>query len=262
MAATTTPMHLYALGSNTWFNTSDFPLTRDYTRYYLQADGELSPAAPTGNKGSDAIQYTQPGFQGGTVSYTSQPLAEGTTIAGPISATLYASSSGTNLNLIAELDQVSPNGTVTKITSGSLVGSLRKLDVSRSWYDAGGADIRPYGSFGTDAYLTPTVPVKLEFALEPTVYRVPPGDSLALTITTQTPFSACEGILGTNPCYPTAPQLRTLPGTYQVWHGPELPSALNLPLLPYTCFLASGGSGSEPDSFTGLARTTATPCPA
>jgi uncharacterized protein len=245
MADTAAPMHLYQLGSADWINTSRYPMVSEYTPYYLQSGGALTSTAPQAS-GADTIDYTQPSALGGTLSYTSQPFASGATLAGPISARLYAGSSGTNLNLIATLADVAPDGSATKLSSGSLVGSLRALDGSRSWYDKRGVDIRPYGSFDADHYLIPDRNYELAFRVLPRVAQLAPGHSLRLTITTQTPAADCGALLGVDPCYPTAPQARTLPGTYRVQHSPTMPSVVNLPLLPYRCFPADGGNGQEP----------------
>ncbi len=245
MADTAAPMHLYQLGSANWINTNRYPMVTEYTPYYLDGAGALTQAAPT-TSGADTIAYAQPSAPDGTLTYTSQPFGDGATLAGPISATLYASSSGTNLNLIAALYDLAPDGTATKLSSGSLVGSLRALDGSRSWFDNRGVNIRPYGSFVADNYLVPGKDYQLTFRILPRVAQLAPGHALRLTITTQTPAADCGAVLGTDPCYPTAPQALTLPGSYQVEHSPAMPSAINLPLLPYQCFPADGGNGPEP----------------
>jgi uncharacterized protein len=259
MAATSTPMHLYQLGSGTWINTADYPMVASYTPYYLNSAGTLTPSRPT-TPGVDSIAYTQPAAPNGSITYATTPFPDGATLAGPISATLYASSSSTNINLIAELDDVAPGGTSTKLTSGSLVGSLRALDLPRSWFDDQGIDIRPYGSFATDHSLVAGKVYTLSLEVSPRVAQLAPGHSLRLTITTQMPATGCGALLGVDPCFPTAPQVQTLPGTYQVEHSPALLSAINLPLLPHDCFPASGGSGAEPDNFRGPPRPPATPC--
>jgi hypothetical protein len=259
MQATATPMHLQQLGSATWINTARYPMTTDYTPYYLDSGGRLSPSAPL-QPGADSISYTQPDAPGGTVSYTTAPLGDGATLAGPISARLLASSTSTNLNLIATISDVASDGTATALSSGSLVGSLRALDGARSWYDSRGINIRPYGSYTSDEYLLPGKPYELVFRILPRVAEIAPGHSLRVTFTTQTPVTDCAGALGTDPCYPTAPQALTLPGTYLLHRSAATPSAINLPLLPYGCFAPSGGDGPEPDSLGSQQPSTARPC--
>jgi hypothetical protein len=245
MADTTAPMHLYQLGSADWINTDRYPMVSAYTPYYLAGNGALTSTAPR-TSATDTVAYTQPTAPDGTLSYTSSPFAHGATLAGPISATLYAGSTGPNLNLIATVYDLAPDGSATRLSSGSLVGSLRALDPSRSWFDRRGVNIRPYGSFTADEYLAPGKNYALTFRILPRVAQLPPGHALRLTITTQTPVADCGALLGTDPCFPTVPQTQTLPGTYRIQHSPSMPSAVNLPLLPYACFAPDGGNGPEP----------------
>jgi len=237
---TDTPLHLYQQGSGKWVNTATVPMIRESTPYYLGAGGTLG-SRRTG--GADAIAYGQD-----SLTYTTTPFRHGTTIAGPISASLVASTSGTDLNLIGTLSDVAPDGTVTPLAAGSLVGSQRALDRRRTWYDVAGHDIRPYGAFTGALPLTPGRDYRLEFPMSSRIAEVAPGHALRLTVTTQSPASACGQPTWTAPCYPTEPQQRTLPGTYRLTLGVSM---VTLPLAPYGCFPASGGTGAEPNSFRG-----------
>ncbi|MFJ1596527.1 CocE/NonD family hydrolase [Streptomyces sp. NPDC088261] len=230
LGSATAPLHLYQQGTGNWVHTTAFQQVRAYTPYYLGRDGTLGPARPR-STGADRITYTEPSAADGRLTYTTQPFRAGANLAGPISARLTASSTGTNLTLIAQLDDIAPDGTATKITSGSLVASLRALDTDRSWRDAKGVVIRPYGTFTADRYLRPGRAYPLTIGLSPRVTRLAPGHALRLTLTTQTPKAACLAPLGVDPCYPTDPQRRTLPGTYTVHHSPTTLSAVNLPLV-------------------------------
>lgn len=256
---TPTPMHIYEQGSNTWVNTSSYPMVERYTPYYLGAGNTLTITPPRRTGGSYAISYTQPGSANGSLTYTTAPFKKGATLAGPISATIYASSTSTNLNIIATLSVVAPDGAVTALTSGSLVGSLRALEPGRSWADGRGIDIRPYGSFSRDSYLQPGKIYELNIALAPRVTQVEPRDSLRLTITTQAATSTCKAALGSDPCFPTSPQRATLPGVYHIFSSAGAPSAINIPLEPYACFPPTGGHGDQPVSLIGMSPH-ADPC--
>jgi uncharacterized protein len=246
-----TPMHLYQQGSGTWINTSNYPMVQNYTPYYLSADSKMSKSRPSRNEGSDELVYTQPAEPGGALTYTTEPLKHGATIAGPISATIHASSSSTNLNVIAHLESVAPDGTATRISSGSLVASLRQLDRERSWTDNSRTMVRPYGTFTNDDYLTPGKRYQLDVAMSPNLTQIPPGHSLRLVLNSQTALSVCAQGLGKDPCFPTDPQQSSLPGEYEIVHDAKNPSAINLPLLPYECFAPSGGSSQQPTILTG-----------
>jgi predicted acyl esterase len=226
MDRTKTPMHLYELGTGKYIDSAAFPAVRSYTPYYLDDYGTLSASTPK-TRSTLAIRYAPDA----SLSFTSKPFRQGARLAGPISASLVASASGTNLHLIATLYDVAPDGTTAKVTSGNLVASLRALDLRRSWFDRNGIDIRPYGDFTADHLLTPGKPYRLDFPMSERLAAIAPGHSLRLVLTTQTPASACGTLVGRDPCFPTAPQQATLPGTYQVSVGL---SAINLPLAGLT----------------------------
>src|SRR3954453_11030591 len=240
---THTPMHLYQLGTNTWINTSDFPMVDQYTRYYLGGSGALTTSAPSA-KADDSLQFAPP--QTSSLTYNTPVFKDGATLAGPISASILASTTGTNMDVIATLYDVSKDGTATQITQGNLAGSFASLEKSRNWYDENGVDVRPYPRFDTDRWLTPNKPVQLEITISPRIYSLPPGHALRVTLTSMQDQSKCGALLGVHPCFPSATQLRTFPGTYSVLRGAGQQSTINLPLLPYGFFKPTGGKGAEP----------------
>lgn len=246
MTHTRTPMHLWDLGSGHWINAATYPMTSRYTPFYLGNDAKLTSTPPT-DGGSEPIAWAQPG-DGSILSYDSPPFRHGATLAGPIGASLYASSSNRNLELIATLSDVDPSGTATKLTSGWVIGSLRARDPSRSWRDDQGLAVLPYCLCDKDRYLTPGQVNRFEFWISPRIASIAPGHSLRLTLTTQTPAATCAAaFIGVDPCTPTAPQRQTLPGTYRVAHGRDAPSAINLPLVPAGFFAPAGTDPSPRD---------------
>jgi len=243
MRHTRTPMHLYQLGTDTWINTSDFPMVDRYTRYYLGNDEALTTSAPS-SRATDTLQFAPP--QVSSLTYNTSVFKDGATLAGPISASILASTTGTNMDVIATLYDVSKDGTATQITQGNLAGSFASLEKSRNWYDENGVDVRPYPRFDTDRWLTPNKPVQLEITISPRIYSLPPGHALRVTLTSMQDQSKCGALLGVHPCFPSATQLRTFPGTYSVLRGAGQQSTINLPLLPYGFFKPTGGKGAEP----------------
>ena len=240
MANTGTPMHLWDATAQHWINTASFPMTADYTPYYLGPGGTFTSARPTG-AGSNPMVWAQPTVAGSTLSYTSAPFAGGATLAGPIGARLYASSSNTNIVLIATLFDVAPDGTATKLTSGYVLGSLAEQDPQRAWSDQRGLPIRPYGVFDKDRYLTPAEVKAFDFWISPRVATIKSQHALRLVLSTQTLQADCAKSVGVDPCYPTASQRQSLPGTYNVVFSPSMPSLINLPLLPLNAFKPRGG---------------------
>ena len=79
-----------------------------------------------------AVRRQRPASQVGpwTTSYTSAPFSHAETVAGPITATIYASSTTSETELVAELEDVTPSGASYPLTEGALLGSLRAVDRS------------------------------------------------------------------------------------------------------------------------------------
>ena len=249
---TRTPMHLYELASNRWINNADWPAAARYTSEYLNSAGTLTNEPPT-THGTDEITWEQPTNVGGNLDYDTQPFSNGATLGGPVTATVYASSSNTNLALIASLYDVAPDGVESAITTGDVLGSQSELVAARNWYDERGTLIRPYTGQFRDEFLMPGQVRPFSIALNPVLWSIAPGHSLSLVITTQAPTSACTNFVvagAVPPCFFTAPEQATVPGgVYQVIRSPGDPSSVALPLLPYLCF-ASVESGTTPTSGT------------
>jgi uncharacterized protein len=261
MTDTQTPMHLFENGSGTgsgWVNASTNPVASTYTSYDLSGGGALVAGgrgggnASAGGASSGTITYGQPGQSGTTLSYTTPSFPRGATLAGPISATIYASSSNTNLELIGTLYEVAPNGTATQVATGSLLGSMRAINEQQSWFDRNGVLIQPDHPFLADRYVPAGQTARYDITIYPAVWSLPAGDSLRLTLATQEPASSCSSqltaLLPAIPCVLTAPQNATLPGgVYQIDHSRSLPSSVNLPLLPND-YLPVTTSGTTPTS--------------
>ena len=249
---TRTPMHLYEMASNRWINTADWPAAPIYTRDYLNSGGALTEQAAK-TPAYDTISWEQPSESGGTLEYTTKPFSNGATLAGPISATVYASSTNTNLELIGSLYDVAPDGTETLISYGDVLGSQSQLLESRNWYDERGTLTRPYTAQFADQPLTRGHVQPFAIALNPAVWSIAPGHSLRLLLTTQSPAVDCTSFAvaaGVLPCSYTNPDQLTLTGgVYQVSHSRTSPSSVALPLLPYLCF-STVESGTTPTSGT------------
>lgn len=236
---TSTPLHAFEKGTDRWVNLVGYPLT-DAGVWHL-GDGVLSAAATSGEA---RLVWGDPAATDGRLTFTSAPFADGATLAGPISATIRAASSNTNLELIANLYDVAPDGTADRIAMGAILGSQSRIDEGKSWKDANGVITWPWPELLRDDYLTPDEPGDFHIFFGNRQWGIRPGHSLRLTLTTQSPADICpaegEVPMLSEPCRLTAPQRETLPGgIYRI--GLE-GSTLNLPLMPYQAFpaVASG----------------------
>jgi predicted acyl esterase len=237
---TSTPMHLFEPGASRWINTNEYPMVSRYTPFYLGSGGSLSSQATRGSGGSDTLLWADPTTPGAMLTYTTPPFPNGATLAGPITATVYASSNNSNLELIADLYDVA-GGTATQVTSGALLGSMRAVNPALSWYDQNGVLIRPDHPFSGDKYVPAGKVRAYDISLWPQLLAIQPGHSLRLVLSTQEEAADCLPVLVLAIPRPacgalTAPQQQTLPdGVYTVYYGPSR-STIELPLLPPGAF--------------------------
>jgi hypothetical protein len=154
------------------------------------------------------------------ISYTSAPLPRPETVAGPITVTVYASSTTPEAELVAELEDVTPSGASYPLTEGALLGSLRAVDQNRSW-TVGGMTVLPYHSY-TQASARPVVPgavTKYQIEIFPTLATIARGNRLRLTLsTTDTPHLT--------PLPEELPKLAA--GVYTIGRSATAPSSLTL----------------------------------
>jgi hypothetical protein len=155
-------------------------------------------------------------------TYTTSPFSQPTTLAGPITATVYATANTTQTQWVAQVEGVTPDGSSYPLTEGALLGSLRAVDPSRSW-SADGTMILPFHPFTLDS-TQPVVPGTIEqyqIQVFPTLATLAAGDRLRVTIaTTDTPHLV-----------PIPSQLEQLVGgQYQIQRTPAAPSSLTVEL--------------------------------
>ncbi len=176
--------------------------------------GFLAPCAT-----DDRLSQTGPW----ATSYTSAPMTHATTLAGPVTATVYASATTSETQLVAELEEVTPDGTSFPLTEGALLGSLRAVNASRSW-TAGGMTVLPYHPY-TQASAKPVRPgtmTEYQIQIFPTLATIAAGDSLRLTLSTaDTPHLT--------PLPPELPNL--VGGVYTIARSADAPSSLTFETL-------------------------------
>jgi putative CocE/NonD family hydrolase len=260
---TKTPLHLFQLGGGEYLDARRYPFPEAKpTSYFLGAGNTLSTSKPTDAAGADPIVFTgatspcdrqsdQWGAGGvalatggqnpcanddrtlqagpGALTYTTAPFAADRVLAGPIAATLFATSTRPDTYFEATLEDIDPAGTSTSLTAGGLLGSFRALDDGQTWRTPGGNPILPYHPY-TRASVTavPTDKVtRFDVEVFPTFAKIAKGHSLRLTLTTSdTPH------LGFTP-----DQLQNLAGgVYQVQRNSAAASFVEVPTAPANAF--------------------------
>ncbi len=268
---TSTPMHLYDLGSNQYKEAARYPLseTTDHA-YYLGGGGALTTSKPTAGTGADPLIFTGanipcsnsteqwgaglgvlattflPGTSDpcatnsslsqigpGTQSYTTAPFTQPTTLAGPIGATLYATTTTTDSEWVVNVNDVAPDGTVSLLTSGLLEGNMRAVDSANTWLAPDGNPLLPYHPY-TKASQTPATPgllTRYDVEVFPTFDTLEPGHRLRVTIAT----ADFPHVL------PDVVQLpNLLGGSYSLQRNAAAPSSVELPLAPASAFALAG----------------------
>lgn len=264
ITATTTPLHLEDLATGRYYDASRYPLQQAKpVTYYLHSGGGLGPDRPSGAAPPDSVAFTpsqipctssteqwaagvgvlalqflgikDPCTQNatlsqlgpGAISYTTPPFAAATTLAGPIGATLYATSTTRDAELVVQLSDVAPSGSATPITSGVLEGDQRALTPSLSWTAADGHLLLPYHPY-TKAAAQPIVPgqiTRYDVEVFPVLDTLAAGHRLRVTVSSADfphvlpAVSQLPGLLG---------------GVYGIEHSASAPSSVELPLLTRT----------------------------
>jgi uncharacterized protein len=282
---TTTPLHLEDLATGSYDEASRYPLDQATdTTYYLHSGGGLTTAKPTAATGSDELVFTgseipctssteqwaagagplalsffglkDPCTQGvnlsqvgpGTQSYTTAAFTKATTLAGPIGATIYATTTTKDAEWVVQVSNVAPNGNATALTSGLLEGNQRALDTANTWYAPDGNPILPYHPYTQAAQtaITPGTVTRFDVEVFPTFDTLQPGHKLRITIATSDFPHALA----------TATQLpNLLGGVYQVERNAADASSVELPLAP--AFTTTGNA-----TFATAPKTTPLGCPA
>lgn len=258
---TTTPLHLEDLATGAYHQYSRYPLNQATdTPYYLGAGGTLTTAKPKGTEAPDTLLFTgseipcdsspdqwsageaaefltffnltDPCTKNdtlsqlgpGTQSFTTAPFKTATTLAGPIGASLYASTTTSDAEWVVQISDVAPNGTSTELTSGLLEGNQRAIDQAQTWYAPDGNPILPYHPYTQAAKeaITPGKVTRFDIEIFPTDDTLEPGHRLRVTIATSDwPHAMPDAAQGPN----------LLGGIYELEHDAADPSTIELPLI-------------------------------
>ena len=225
MADTATPLHLFENGANQWVDQAAWPPAAQVQTFYLGGNGSLTARRPS-TAGNDSLAWAAVS-PGTTLTYTTAPLASPAVLDGPTNVSVYAESTAPEVELIATLNMIAPDGTVTKQGEGALIGSQRKLDPRQSWYSAGHALLQPSHPF-TEASRRPVVPgvtTRYDIAVLANFTEIPAGGRLQLVLTSQPPADFHLRLA------PTPQQLAQLAGgVYTIERSRIAASFVNVPL--------------------------------
>jgi len=222
-------------------DSADYPLPdTQWTDWYLHGDGSLSPTKPgaepslsyvSGTK-RQSWSYQAGGDQGPPITtaegpdeltYRAAPVTTNTAIAGPITATLFVQSTGTDTELFVDLIDEAPDGSHTYLQRGLLRASHRAVDVAASDKTPDGRIYRPFHPHTNPTQIVPGQTYEYTVEVFPVGHVLRPGHSLLVKVHAP-PF--------VDSYYAYAP--RSAPGVNTILHGPSTPSRVMLPFVPLT----------------------------
>ncbi len=204
-------------GPDSWLTSSDWMTDQQATSFRLSGSAtNAKPAALTTGAATDGtsnvlpipiqglctrstnqwttgllrqLAPTNPCFKNNAVNdklgvvFETEPVTEPVKIQGPINAHLFASSNSGEGMLSVAVEDVAPDGTVSRLTGGWQVLSHRALDESRTRY-LDGKVIQPYHPFTREAQkkLARGEVAPIDVEVFPTAATIRPGHKLRLAV--------------------------------------------------------------------------------
>ena len=240
------PVRLFVMGENAWRREDEWPLSRAVeTAYYLHSDGRanslngdgaLSVETP-GDQPSDSYVYNpvnpvptvggglccDPAFMANgaydqrwvegredVLVYSTPPLSEDVEVTGPVSVTLFASSSAVDTDFTAKLVDVEPSGYARNLTDGIIRARYRNPRQPAELIAPG--DIIEYT---IDLWATSNLFKK--------------GHRIRVEISSSN-FPRFDRNMNTGA--PIGSDVEFQPALQTIYHTPEYPSRLTLPVVP------------------------------
>lgn len=234
------PVTIFVMGENRWRDESEWPLDRtEYTPYFLHSDGAaaggdgaLSTTAP-GDEPADTYRFdpddpaptTGGHFVGGGVAdqrdrqaradvlvYTSDALETELEITGPVSATVYVSSSTVDADFVVCLSDVRPDGYCQNLLETIARGRFRD-------------------SYTEPQLMVPGEVYELSLDLGNVSHVLFAGHRLRVDVTSSS-FPRWERNLGTGERLLDGSGRHPVVAEQTVWHHSDRPSHVRLPVIP------------------------------
>ncbi|MEI6720997.1 MAG: CocE/NonD family hydrolase [Betaproteobacteria bacterium] len=215
------PISLLVTGEdNRWLQAAEWPLPQTiWHPFYLHGGGLLSEHEHWPYEGASSYEDNNFNARGG-VAFESPALVERTEVIGPMTATVYASTTEPELLLFLSLWDINPEGERKLLTRGWLRGSLGEVDAAKS---------QPWQHHHPFQHSTPvdiTKPSRYQINLMPIAHVFKKGHRIALRVSssdTEPPATLFDMISQGH-------LLQQRPSWVSIHHDAEHPSVLSLPI--------------------------------
>jgi uncharacterized protein len=236
------PVRLFVMGENRWRDEPEWPLARiQVERWYLHAEGGLSPEAPSPDAEPDEFDYDPrdpaPTIGGPTslpgrflrtnagpldqrplmersdvLVYTSKPLDRPLEVTGPLELVLHAATSALDTDWIGKLCDVDPDGTSRILAEGVLRARYRE-------------------GYEAPQLVEPDRPYEYTVDLVATCNVFQPGHSIRLLVTNSS-FPRLDRNAGSGMPLGQDTEETLRPARQRIFHDAARPSHLRLPVVP------------------------------
>ena len=201
-----------------WKHSRRWPLDNEQrTTFFFGADSLATKAARSPGETRMQVHYDldSNNFWKSGMSFASAPVPTDTEVTGHPVIHVWLSSSSTDADVVARVDDLAPDGTATYVgVEGKLRASMRAL--AKAPYENLGLPWHP-GTENSRQPLEPGQPVELTFDLMPTSYLFKAGHRIRVTLQ----FADARATAKIDP----PPQVTVL-------HGKRFPSRIILPVIP------------------------------
>jgi predicted acyl esterase len=246
------PVRYWVMGENAWRTAADWPPPdAQWTKLYLSSWERLRQepfdmASVEEELAPDAFVQMPPtqtnAIQG--LRYLSEPLAEDTLVAGPISLTLFAEIDQADTNWIVILKDVGPDVSVMTVREGerALRDDLPEREITRGWLKASHRAVdpersspgRPWHPLTREAWkaVTPGAIEEYQIEIMATANLFKSGHRICIEITS---LDLPTGVGGaTNAEYVPYHICDSRTVVHKIYHDAKRPSHLLLPVVPHT----------------------------
>jgi uncharacterized protein len=227
-------------GPNGTKDATTFPLEdTDWTNVYLRDGNALSYDAPTGAETGDQYFSGSPrqswSYQAGPtagsqvstadgpdeVEYRSEPFAQNTALAGPITATLFSSSTAVDTEFFVQLIDEAPDGSRSYLQRGMLKASHRAYMPTLSDKLDDGTIYRPHRPHTNPTNITPNEVYEYLIEVFPVSHVFREGHRLVVKVHTPPAVDSYYAYVPKRPA-----------GINTIYHDADRPSRLMLPVIP------------------------------